>query len=85
MFRKQTTFIIGAGAGKDIDMCLGSTLIDEISNDVYFNFRAGEFYWDLPSFERRRKLKPAKMISSLCMSRPLTARLQMYEELCKTA
>lgn len=24
-------------------MCLGSTLIDEISNDVYFNFRAGEF------------------------------------------
>jgi hypothetical protein len=42
MFRKQTVFIIGAGAGADIDMCMGSVLIDEIARDVDFFFEAGE-------------------------------------------
>jgi hypothetical protein len=42
MFSKQTVLITGAGAGFDIDMCLGSTLIKEIASDVDFYFQAGQ-------------------------------------------
>ena len=36
MISRQTVLIIGAGAGFDIGMCLGSTLMAEIATDVNF-------------------------------------------------
>jgi hypothetical protein len=40
MLNKQTVFVIGAGAGFDVDMPLGSKLASEIAEDTYFRFEA---------------------------------------------
>lgn len=42
MFRKKTTFVIGAGAGVDIGMPTGAELIDEISKRVNIAFERGQ-------------------------------------------
>jgi superfamily II DNA or RNA helicase len=39
---KRTVFVIGAGAGSDIGMCLGSTLMAEIASDVNFHVEGGQ-------------------------------------------
>lgn len=44
MFKVPTVFVIGAGAGFDIEMCLGATLMKEIARDVNFEFKNS---WEL--------------------------------------
>ncbi len=42
MFREKTAFVIGAGAGVEIGMPTGATLIDEISKRVNVTYEAGQ-------------------------------------------
>jgi hypothetical protein len=41
MLNKQTVFVIGAGAGFDLDMPVGNQLANEIAEETNFRFKAG--------------------------------------------
>jgi hypothetical protein len=41
MIRNPTVFVIGAGAGADIEMCVGETLMHKIAADVNIRFEGG--------------------------------------------